>query len=71
MGKKRHVYRLFAGKPAEKRGPGRPRRMWVHNIKMNISEIGLGGVDWIGRAQDRDWWSSCECGNKPPRSIKC
>jgi hypothetical protein len=35
---------------------GRPRRSWVANIKMDLSEIGWGGVDWIGLAQDRDKW---------------
>jgi hypothetical protein len=28
----------------------------VDNIKMGLSEIGWGGVDWIGLAQDRDKW---------------
>jgi hypothetical protein len=23
---------------------------------MDLGEIGLGGVDWIRLAQDRDWW---------------
>jgi hypothetical protein len=35
---------------------GRPRRRWVDNIKMDLSEIGCGGVDWIGLARDRDNW---------------
>jgi hypothetical protein len=30
--------------------------MWVDNIKMDLLEIGWGGVDWIGLAQDRDKW---------------
>jgi hypothetical protein len=30
------------------------RRMWVDNIKMNLREIGWGGMGWIGLAQDRD-----------------
>jgi hypothetical protein len=34
----------------------RPRRRWVDNIKMDLLEIGWGGVDWIGLAQDRDKW---------------
>jgi hypothetical protein len=25
--------------------------MWVDNIKMDLAEIGLGGVDWIGMAR--------------------
>jgi hypothetical protein len=30
--------------------------MWVDNIKMDLVEIVLGDVDWIGLAQDRDKW---------------
>jgi hypothetical protein len=32
---------------------GRPRRRWVDNIKMDLLEIGWGGVDWIGLVQDK------------------
>jgi hypothetical protein len=35
---------------------GRPRRRWVDNIKMDLLEIGWGGVDWIDLAQNRDKW---------------
>jgi hypothetical protein len=35
-----------------------PRRKWVDNIKMDLREIGWGGVDWIYLAQDRDQWRS-------------
>jgi hypothetical protein len=35
---------------------GRARRRWINNIKMDLVEMGLGGVDWIGLAQDRDSW---------------
>jgi hypothetical protein len=28
----------------------------VDNIKMDLLEIGWGGVDWIDLAQDRDKW---------------
>jgi hypothetical protein len=52
--KKRNAYRLLVGKPEGKKPLGRPRRGWVDNIKMNILEIGWGGVHWIGLAQDRD-----------------
>jgi hypothetical protein len=34
----------------------RPRCRWVDNIKMDLSEIGWGGVDWVGLAQERDKW---------------
>jgi hypothetical protein len=33
---------------------GRSRRRWVDNIKMDLTEIGWDGVDWIDMAQDRD-----------------
>jgi hypothetical protein len=28
----------------------------VDNIKIDLLEIDLGGVDWIGLAEDRDKW---------------
>jgi hypothetical protein len=56
MGKKRNAYRLLVGKPEGERPRGRPRRRWVDNIKIYLLEIGWGGVDWIGLAQDRDKW---------------
>jgi hypothetical protein len=49
----RNAYRLLVGKPERKRPLGRPRCRWVDNIKMDLLEIGWGGVDWIGLAQDR------------------
>jgi hypothetical protein len=55
-GGKRNAYRLLVGKPEGRRPPGRPRRRWVDNIKMDLVEVGWGGVDWIGLAQDRDRW---------------
>jgi hypothetical protein len=56
MGEKRNANWLLVGKPEGKRPLGRPRRRWVDNIKMDLLEIGWGGVDWIGLAQDRDKW---------------
>jgi hypothetical protein len=35
---------------------GRPRRRWEDNIKMDLREVGWGGMDWINLAQDRDRW---------------
>jgi hypothetical protein len=53
MGEKRNVYRLLVRKPEGKRPPGRPRRRWIDNIKMDLLEIGLSVVGWISLAQDR------------------
>jgi hypothetical protein len=53
-GEKRNTYRLLMGKPERKRPPGRPRRRWVDNVRMDLVGIGWGDVDWIGLAQDRD-----------------
>jgi hypothetical protein len=50
MGEKRNVYSLLVGKPEGKRPLGRPRRKWIDNIKMDLLEIGLSVVDWIGLA---------------------
>jgi hypothetical protein len=41
-------------KPEGKRPLGRPRKRWVDNIKMDLREIGWGGMDWIDLTQDRD-----------------
>jgi hypothetical protein len=56
MGEGRRVYRVLVGKPEGKRPPERPRRRWEDNIKMDLQEVGCGGMDWIGLAQDRDRW---------------
>jgi hypothetical protein len=53
MGKKRNVNRLLVGKAEGKRPLGRPRRRWIVNIKIDLLEIRLSVVDWIGLAQDR------------------
>jgi hypothetical protein len=52
MGEERKVYKVLEGKPEGKRPLGRPRR----GIRMDLRETGLGGVDWIRLAQDRDRW---------------
>jgi hypothetical protein len=38
---------------------------------MDLQEVGYGGMDWIGLAQDRQVTGSCECGNETLGSIKC
>ena len=44
------------GKPEGKRSLGKPRRRWEDNIKMDLQEVGCGGMDGIELAQDRDRW---------------
>jgi hypothetical protein len=56
MEEKRNMYRLLVAKPEGKRPLGKPRRKWIDNIKMDLLEIGLGVVDWIGLARDRYRW---------------
>jgi hypothetical protein len=60
-----HAYMLFVGKPEGKRPLGRPSHRWVHNIKMDLKEIGWNGMDWIGVARDREQWRALS------DSIKC
>jgi hypothetical protein len=52
------VYRVLVGKPEGKRPLGRRRRRWEDNIKMGLQEVGCGGMDQIGLAQDRDRWQA-------------
>ena len=49
---------VLVGKPEGKRPLGRPRRRWEDNIKMDLQEVGCGGMDWIKLAQDRDRWQA-------------
>jgi hypothetical protein len=46
------------GKPEGKRPLGRQRRRWVDNIKMDLREIGWGGMDWIDLVQDGNQWGA-------------
>jgi len=45
MGERRGVYRVLVGKPEGKRPLGRPRHRWEDNIKMDLQEVGCGGMD--------------------------
>jgi hypothetical protein len=58
IGEKRKVYRLLVGKPEGKRPLGILRCRWVDNIKMDLLEIGVNVLDWIGLAQDRYRWGA-------------
>jgi hypothetical protein len=46
----------FGGKTEGKRPLGRHRPRWEDNIKMDLQEVGSGGMDWIELAEDWDRW---------------
>jgi hypothetical protein len=47
------AYRDMVGRPEGRRPLGRPRRRW-DDIKVDVEEVGWGGMDWIAVAQERD-----------------
>jgi hypothetical protein len=56
MEEDRKAYKVLVGKPKGRSPLGRPRRRRENGIRMDLREIGWGGVDWIRLAQDRDQW---------------
>ena len=52
MGDSRGLYRVLVGKTEGKRPLGRPSCRWEDNIKMDLQEVGCGGMDWIDLAQN-------------------
>jgi hypothetical protein len=55
----------------KERKKGRPRRIWVDNIKIDLREKQWDGMDYIDLAEDRDQWrGSCEHGDEPSGSLK-
>jgi hypothetical protein len=52
MGERRGVYRVFFFFPEGKRPLGRRRHRWEDNIKMDLKEVGCGGMDWIELDED-------------------
>ena len=54
MADSRGVYRVLVGKPEGKRALGRSRHRWGDNIKMDLQEVGCGGIDWIDLDQERN-----------------
>jgi len=53
-GQKRGINWVLVGKHEGKRPLRRPRRRWEDNIKMDLQEVGDGGMDWIELAQSKD-----------------
>jgi hypothetical protein len=58
MGEKRNAYRILVGKSERKRPLGKSKRRWKDNVRMDLREIGWGGVDWIDLAQDKNQWKA-------------
>jgi hypothetical protein len=56
MGRREGLYRVLVRKPEGKSPLGRPRRRWEDNVRMDLQEVGCGGMDWSGLVQDRDRW---------------
>jgi hypothetical protein len=56
MGEDRKMYKVLVGNSEGKRSLRRLRRRWEDRIRMDLRDIGWGGVEWIQLAQDRDRW---------------
>ena len=56
MEDKRDAYRFMVGRPEGKRPLERPKHRWEDNTKIDLKEVGCGGMEWIDLAQDRDRW---------------
>jgi len=52
------VYRVLVGKPEGRAPLATPRHRWEDNIKMDLQDVGCGGMEWIELAQDRDRWQA-------------
>jgi hypothetical protein len=57
-GAKRNAYGILLGKPEVKRQLERPRRRWVDNINIYLSDMGWDGMDLIDLVEDRNQWSA-------------
>jgi hypothetical protein len=56
MGEGRGIYRVLVKRPKGKRPLGRPRHRWEDNIKMDLRELGIDGVNWVWIVEDRVQW---------------
>jgi hypothetical protein len=56
VGERRDLYRVLVGKLDRKKQLGRCMRRWEHNVKVDLQEVGWGGMDWIDLVLDRDRW---------------
>jgi hypothetical protein len=56
MRKGRDIYSVMVGKNEGRKSLGRIRLRWEENNKMDLQDVGYGGMDWIGLALNRDRW---------------
>ena len=52
----RSAFKILTGEPTGKRLLGRPRSSWEDNVRIDLEEIGINAGNWVGSAQDRDYW---------------
>jgi hypothetical protein len=58
LGERRGAFRVLVGKAKSKRSLGKPRYRLEDNIKMDLQEVGRGGMDWFDLTQSRNrWWA--------------
>jgi hypothetical protein len=55
---RRGVWRCLVGRPKGKRQLRRPKLRWEHNMKIDLQDVGSGGMDWIDLAQDWERWKA-------------
>jgi hypothetical protein len=48
---------------------GRLRRRWEESIKMDLEEVGWGGMDWIDLAEDSDMWRALVTSLRVPQNA--
>jgi hypothetical protein len=53
---RRDAYRDLVGRRERRRPLEKPRRRWEDNIKMNLQEVGWGGMDWFDLTEGWHSW---------------
>jgi hypothetical protein len=56
--KKTNAYRILLGKLEGKRQLRRSKCRREYSIKIDLREIGWGGMDWIDPTHERDQWTA-------------